>query len=168
MPQPSPQPDASLPQGDITADVSVPDANTPLNANSDCVREHVSDYGYVDAMDNLLVALVPLLPTIGADRNIVLGHIERLEAENDELQSEVDAAIENMGNYRTDRERWRAKAEWLEAERVSASAAWGERDEYEQMYLKERAKAEWLAIQLEHRSADLWEAWLLSAEEATR
>jgi hypothetical protein len=36
------------------------------------------------------------------------------------------------------------------------------------MYLKERAKAEWLAIQLEHRSADLWEAWLLSAEEATR
>jgi hypothetical protein len=133
MPQPSPQPDASLPQGDITADVSVPDANTPLNANSDCVREHVSDYGYVDAMDNLLVALVPLLPTIGADLNIVLGHIERLEAEH-----------------------------------VSAISAWGERDEYEQMYLKEKAKAEWLAIQLEHRSADLWEAWLLSAEEATR
>jgi hypothetical protein len=141
MPQPLPQPDASLPQGDITADVSPRDAvaaDAPVVRSAqqgDSDSNHVSDYGHDEAMADIFD----------------LAHIEtEFEGHNPRVTS-LAAYIER-----------------LEAERVSASAAWGERDEYEQMYLKEKAKAEWLAIQLEHRSADLWEAWLLSAEEATR
>ena len=175
-------PDASLPQGDITADVSLRDddsqprcedcgyyltpwkcnggteeypcpalsdavaSDAPVshrghtavsgNTSSDSGSNHVSDYGHDEAMD----AIASLWRASDYPKLVdaLAAYIERLEVENDELQSEVDAAIENMGNYRADRDRWKAKAEWLAGQLDFESA---------------------------HGSAT---TWLADAEEATR
>jgi hypothetical protein len=184
-------PDASLPQGDITADVSVPDANTPLNANSDYVSEHVSDYSHVDAMDAIArlwrasddpklvdeladyierleaekVALRSLLETTEDVKGRWKAKAERLEVENDDLQSEVDAAIENMGNYRADRDLWKAKAEKL-VELVVRVLATCPLDYYGTPAKDADDTPYCEAGRCENEYAKCWLKW--SAEEATR
>jgi len=172
MPQPLPQPDASLPQGDITADVSVPDANTPLNANSDCVSEHVSDYSHDDAamdcldLDNMEQGLPRAWrASHRACTDRLTAYIERLEAENDELQSEVDAALENMGNYRADRDRQKAKAEKL-VELVVRVLATCPLDYYGTPAKDADDTPYCEAGRCENEYAKCWLKW--SAEEATR